>query len=277
MDPSDQLLIDDAIKIVESASEHEIVLRLLGALAVLHHCQENARIYAKLDRLNTGGRRFTDVDYAAYGKQAGSVSRFFEKDLGYKSDPVFAALFGRYRGIWEHPKGLYHVDVFYDQLRFSHDINFGSQPKKGRLELDYPTISLADLLLEKTQIHQINEKDIKDIIAILAIHNLSEGQSSETIDVQYIAQVLSNDWGFYHDVQTNLNKVRTLAQQYAEKDLIDAQTLDAIDERIVLILKRIEDEPKAGQWERRAKKGEQSRWWNEVEEVEREIGQSTSS
>ena len=36
-----------------------------------------------------------------------------------------------------------------------HDIPF-----KDRLEIDYPTIPLAELLLEKMQIVQINEKDL---------------------------------------------------------------------------------------------------------------------
>jgi hypothetical protein len=39
---------------------------------------------------------------------------------------------------------------------------------RGRLELDSPTISLVDLLLSKLQIQRITEKDIKDMIAILA-------------------------------------------------------------------------------------------------------------
>jgi hypothetical protein len=46
--------------------------------------------------------------------------------------------------------------VFADELYFCHKIPF-----KGRLEIDTPTISTTDLLLEKMQIVEINLKDFK--------------------------------------------------------------------------------------------------------------------
>jgi hypothetical protein len=43
-------------------------------------------------------------------------------------------------------------------MLISHEINF-----KGS-NIDYPTISLVDLLLEKMQIFKINQKDIIDTL-----------------------------------------------------------------------------------------------------------------
>lgn len=62
----------------------------------------------------------------------------------------------------------FSIDIFLDRLEMCHDIDF-----KGRLELDYPTIPLAEMLLEKLQIVQINEKDVKDVIILCASTKLA--------------------------------------------------------------------------------------------------------
>lgn len=51
---------------------------------------------------------------------------FFEKVLKFKYDLITRALFLQERLIYHHPKDLYHVDIFFDRLEFSHDVNFGS-------------------------------------------------------------------------------------------------------------------------------------------------------
>jgi hypothetical protein len=75
-----------------------------------------------------------------------------------------------------------------------------------RLEKDPLTIPLADLLLEKTQIVEINEKDVKDSILLLLEHPLGS-EDKEMINVGRICSVLSDDWGFYYTVTNNLNRI----------------------------------------------------------------------
>ena len=63
------------------------------------------------------------------------------------------------------------VDVFLDALRMSHTIDF-----KGRLDVpraDSP--GRQTCCLSKLQIHEITEKDIKDLAALLAAHPLGDG------------------------------------------------------------------------------------------------------
>ena len=45
------------------------------------------------------------------------------------------------------------IDVFYDRLDYNHPIEY-----KGRLEADPYCVSLADLMLQKLQIVEINDK-----------------------------------------------------------------------------------------------------------------------
>jgi hypothetical protein len=161
------------------------------------------------------------------------------------------------RHLYDAPRG-FHVDVFYDKLEMCHTLDL-----RGRLELDKPTISLADLLLEKMQIVEINEKDIKDCIVLLRAHNVGSSDR-ENIDANYVAKLLSEDWGFYWTVTTNLKKIRELMPNYealAEEDRKD------VNSKIENLLTRIEETPKSMGWKMRAKIGTKKRWYNEVDAI----------
>ena len=55
------------------------------------------------------------------------------------------------------------VDVFVGTFRMCHEI-----PVRERLEVDPTSIPLAELLLTKLQVYELNEKDIRDTVAILS-------------------------------------------------------------------------------------------------------------
>jgi len=71
-------------------------------------------------------------------------------------------LFGEFRLLFHDPVYGRHIDIFFEKLDFSHVL-----PLKGRLEAETLTLPLAELLLEKMQIAQINEKDLIDTIMLL--------------------------------------------------------------------------------------------------------------
>jgi len=121
------------------------------------------------------------------------------------------------------------------------------------------------MLLEKMQIVQINEKDIIDTIMLLREHGVN-GDSPEAVDVQYLARLLSNDWGFYHTVTTNLQKIQDTLSKYAE---LSAEDRNDIIEKIQKVLKAVEDHPKTLSWKLRAKVGTKNKWYRDVEEVNR--------
>jgi hypothetical protein len=91
------------------------------------------------------------------------------RELGYEPDPsvAFSQEYGIQRLIFHKPNEQLMAEVFLDVLRMAQTLDF-----RGRLELDSPSVSLVDLLLSKLQIQQITEKDIKDMIALLAEHAL---------------------------------------------------------------------------------------------------------
>lgn len=73
---------------------------------------------------------------------------------------------------------------------------------------------MTDLLLEKMQIVEIDLKDLKDTVALLLEHDLAEKDGGvEEIDCGRLCQLLCADWGFYHTVTENLDKVLEFTTQ----------------------------------------------------------------
>ena len=268
-DIPDEVFINDAFRIVNEAEKKGIIIRLIGAVAIRIHSKEFEELHKRLGRLGSGKGSFSDLDFVGYGKQSAKIEKFFQKDLKFIPDRYVNTYFGYKRLIFYHPEGFYHSDVFFNALEFSHDIFFGKEPGKGRLELDSPTITLADLVLEKTQIHDINEKDIKDLIVLFRAHDIGETDEKEIINAKRIAKVLADDWGFWYDATQNLNKVKVLAKRYLNENLLTQEDYDDVIKKIDLLLDYIDKEPKTKRWRKRAKVGTKKRWWRPVEEVVR--------
>jgi len=267
----DNSFVNLAKEIVDKAKENGVVLRILGALSVYIHTEDDdiRKLFYTLERLGEGKPLFTDLDTVAYSKQQPMVKKFFENTLKFKPNLYVNTLFAFKRNIFEHPDSAFAVDVFYDRLEYSHNVEFGNAPSRGRLEIDYPTITLADIVLEKLQIHKINKKDIVDLIILLLQHDLYDGVKVQTIDYSYISKVLSDDWGFYYDAKSNLDKVKTFASTFKDEGKLDENSLRTVSERVEALIKAIENTPKTRNFQNRAKKGTSIPWYNDVEEVER--------
>jgi hypothetical protein len=233
------------------ARESGLTLRLLGAVAFARRCPNHAYLRERL------GRHFTDIDFAAYGRDAEGI-RAMLKDAGYVDDPhVYVGSEGS-RLVAEHPGIGMHIDVFLDKLEFCHTVRW-----KDRLEIDRETIPLAELLLQKMQIVEINEKDLIDTITLLLEFPLGDSDV-DTINIERVAQVCGKDWGWWRTLTMNLDKVRQMADHYAE--LTDEEKRRVADQ-VAAALDRIEAEPKSIPWKLRAKVGDRKKWYRDVDEL----------
>ncbi|HEY9152563.1 MAG TPA: hypothetical protein VIN60_06725 [Anaerolineales bacterium] len=239
-------------RILKAADESGIILRVIGSLGFQMHCPKFGFLQAAM------GRAYTDIDFAAYSKQTKQIQELMSK-LGYKENrEVFIVSEGE-RSIYEKPEAGLHLDVFYEKLDFCHTIFWA-----GRLEIDSPTIPLAELLLEKMQIVQINEKDIIDTIMLLLEHSLGDSDK-EIINIKRIAEICGNDWGFWRTVTMNLEKVRVLAQGYSQ---LTAEQKSRVESQVNEAMARIEKEPKSLAWRLRARVGDRVKWYKDVDEVQ---------
>jgi hypothetical protein len=240
-----------ANNIVAEAQKRGAVIRLLGAVAFNIHCPTYGHFQQEAKR------HFTDLDFAAYFSHNSAIRQAFTK-LGFEEDREVAVVFARERMIYNMPGTELHVDIFFDKLNFCHPI-----PWAGRLEVDSPTIPLAELLLEKMQIVQINPKDIIDTIMLLREHPLDQSDH-ETINASRIAAMCAKDWGLWRTVTMNLKKTIDISKEYSW--LPDADR-DVVTDKIDQLLKIIDAQPKSSSWSIRNKIGDRVKWYKEVHEV----------
>jgi hypothetical protein len=238
--------------ILKASEEAGILLRVIGSLAFQMHCPQFGYLQAAM------GRAYTDIDLAAYSKQSKQIQGLLTS-LGYQENrEVFINSEGE-RAIFDEPQAGIHVDVFYEKLDFCHTIYW-----KDRLEVDSPTIPLAELLLEKMQIVKINEKDVIDTIMLLLEHPLGEGDN-EAINIKRVARLCAADWGLWRTTTMNLDKVQRLVQGYQQ---LTAEQKARVQEQVRTALASIESEPKPMSWKLRARVGDRVKWYKDVDEVQ---------
>lgn len=270
---SDQEFLRDAVAVIETAQQRNISLRILGSLAIYAHSvhvPEAITVFHRLGRVEEGKPLFTDLDLAGYSKQARFITGLFT-GLHFKPDELVNGFFGDRRLIYYEGTGKFHVDVFLDKLEFSHDVQFGSRPEEGRLNLDFPTITLADIVLEKLQIHQIARKDLVDLIILFLGHDFRGNQppNRELVDDTYLSEVLGDDWGFWHESLQNLEKTRQMLQSFEQNGRLDPEQAKRVRGRLTQLEERLKAAPKTRKWEKRARAGTTKPWFREVEEVVR--------
>jgi hypothetical protein len=244
--------VDEALALVRDAEAAGIRLRILGSIAYRLQCPENLHLFEDTKRA------LTDVDFGAEKKQNRAIREFLMA-RGYVPDEgIYMASEGARHAYLHKDTGL-NVDVFADELYFCHRIPF-----KDRLDLDSPTISTTDLLLEKMQIVEINLKDFKDTVVLMLEHPLShQKKGNKSIDSDYIVDIMRRDWGFYYTFTTNLRRVPTYITEFPSMTP-DQQVI--VRSRIDALIKLIEDAPKTLSWKMRAKIGTRRLWYQEVSE-----------
>jgi hypothetical protein len=243
---------EEAHRILERATAEGILLRLMGALAFNVHCPKFGKMQALM------GRTFSDIDFASYRKHVAGIRKLLS-GLGYDEDTMVTNLYGNRRLVFNDPRNGQHCDVFLDKLEFCHDIVF-----EDRLEVDSPTIPLAELLLEKMQIVELNEKDVIDTVMLLREHAVGDSDL-ETINSARIANLTARDWGLWKTVTSNLNRIRQLVQDMAK--LSEEDETD-VSSKISSLLSRIDIEPKTSGWRMRARIGDKKKWYRDVEELQ---------
>jgi len=252
---SSEAFAKEAIRIAEFGKNAGITLRVMGACAIRLHCSNSQSI---LDSLN---RTISDLDFSSYIRFEEKLDDLF-KELGYRSESdwgdLYAHMYGQVRSRYLDPKTQRNIDVFFDKLEMCHTIDL-----RNRLEIDFPTLSVSDLLLEKMQIVKINEKDVFDTLVLMLEHDIGE-EDQETINSKYISRVLAEDWGFYYTVTMNLKKIMNLLPQYKA---FAGNPSATIEHRVGRLLDAIEKQPKSLKWKMRARIGTSKKWYMDVDEI----------
>ena len=238
---------DEARRILDEAKQRGIILRLFGGVAVKYHCPSATNRSLQ--------RAYPDLDFLGREKQGRQIRKLF-RDLGYEPNQRFNALHGATRLIFEDFKNQRVVDIFLDVFKMCHTLHLGD-----RLTLDEYTIPISDLLLTKLQVVEINEKDIRDLIAILSDHEVVEyptPRDREVIDTRYISALCGDDWGLCKTLSLTLRKLLAFLSKYE----LDQDAKQLLENRINRLLLAIENVPKSLKWKLRDRVGEKKRWYD---------------
>lgn len=246
-------LEDEMQRLIGQAQARGIFLRLIGGLAVKTHC-ENAGHRALM-------RDYPDIDFVT--DRAGSLRlESCLVELGYTPNKTFNTLSGDRRQLYYDTERNRQIDIFIGDFAMCHKIPFA-----GRLQIEPLTIPLAELVLTKAQIVQLNRKDVLDLMALLLDHEVAPGDV-ETINSEVISNLCAKDWGLYTTVHMSMAKVRDF-MGLGDADLLSPEQKAVVSQRLDGLLKAIDDAPKPLAWKLRARLGTKVPWYDEVEEVQR--------
>ncbi|MGB9184159.1 MAG: hypothetical protein WCB67_08830 [Solirubrobacteraceae bacterium] len=243
--------IEEGPRLVKTAEDAGLALRLFGGVAIWHRSAEPTRA--------AFGRDYADVDVVAHRRTSRALRELLERD-GYLPERTFNATHGAGRLLYHAPDGSFHIDVFLDRFAMSHALDFES-----RLELEPMTLPAADLLLAKLQVAEVNRKDLTDAVMLLLDHKLGDLDGQGQLNAAYVSQVCAADWGLFTTAGDNLDALQSLLPELALAEA-DRTTLQS---RTAALREQLDQAPKSRAWKLRAKIGRRKRWYETPEEVTR--------
>jgi hypothetical protein len=237
----------ESSRILDAAEQHGVTLRAAGGVGVATLCPS---------ALKPPLRRFyQDIDFVSRSRDLHAIEKLLV-ELGYVPAKAFNAIHGQDRMFFDDLTNSREVDIFVERIHGSHELVL-----KERLDLKPRTLSPADLLLSKLQVYFTNDKDLIDIIVLLCDQPLTEDETG--INLAYIADVCSSDWGWWKTVTI----VAQRAQIFARDRGLNGYVPGVID-KLQTIVSTLESAPKSRKWKLRARIGERMRWYEVPEEAE---------
>jgi hypothetical protein len=238
----------EALRVANAMDLVKVPARLIGGVAIWLRCPS-----AEHELLR---REYMDLDFLGLSSRTTEIKHFLV-GLGYQADKYFNSLHGRSRLLFHDNENDRQVDVLFDEMNMCHKLDF-----RSRINVNEHTLPIADLLLTKLQIVEVNPKDMTDLFTLFSDHPIGD-QDGEMINGRYIAQLTSGNWGLYRTIQLNLDRV-------IERAAALPQVGPFVIERQVHALRdMIESEPKSVKWKVRARLGDRVPWYELPEEVRR--------
>ena len=239
-----------AVATVRDANARGIPLKLLGGQAV--------RLLCPL--FPHRARKDQDMDFCCVSSKKREVIDYFG-EAGFVGDKKFNLLHGDRQMYFTTADGSTSVDVIMDKLNMCHVLEF-----TDRIDRMPDTLDVADLLLSKLQVVELNQKDVHDALHLLSAYEVRDGDEPGTIGLDRIGDVVSGDWGWWRTVTMNLDKLAHFAAEEHSDLVPEARTYDPAAQA-QRIRQHCEDVPKPMKWKLRAKVGDRVQWFQEPEEV----------
>lgn len=246
----DSSLLQEARRLLASAQEQQVPMRLLGGMGM------RLLLGERMDpRFH---REIEDLDFITTRRGSREVERLLSAH-GWEPEERFNALNGHRRLLFHQPHGPHKIDVFVESFEMCHAL-----PLAERLDVHDQTLPAAELAMTKLQIVKLNAKDMGDLYALLLALDVAD-HDQDAINAARIAKLAGADWGLHHTFEINLQR---LLDGVSSLDL-DEDSATRVRDRIQALRRAIDETEKSRAWRLRARIGERKRWYEEPEEVER--------
>jgi hypothetical protein len=240
-------IAQESRRVVAEAGAHGDVLRITGSVAF--HLRVG-------DRVRLPRPPIQDIDLVAPSGSERRTTKLLT-ELGYWGEREFNARHGASRLVfWDRSRDR-KLEVFLGNLVMCHTL-----PIADRLGIEKETVPLAELILTKLQIVQLNEKDVADMHSLLIACDVGRSDSDE-INAERIAELCAKDWGLHHTVDRTLDRLGIDPPSYT----LTSEQREAVSHRISRLRAALEAKPKSVAWRLRAKVGERVKWYEEPEEI----------
>lgn len=234
----------EARRVVDAGRARGIAIRILGGVAVHMQSPNHQPLLP---------RALKDIDVVTKKGTGKPVAALLE-ELGYVGEEMFNALRGSRRQLFHDTVNERELDVFVGEFTMCHSL-----PIAERLDRDTYTVPLAELLLTKLQIVELNERDERDIYTLCYHHDLGP----HGIESDIVANLCSTDWGLWRTCKGTIERCESDLGQYE----LAAGVAETIRGRLQRLADAIDNTPKSGKWKRRNRVGERIRWYQEPEET----------
>jgi len=247
---SPSTMIALGLRLAELTRVEGIAFRLFGSCAVYIKCTESP------DILERNNRPIKDVDAVIARRDLYTLRKMFRDEGWYEEVEVTALTDGgrlRFR-CDEHDATL---DVIVDCLQFNQTLWLND-----RLLVDWPTISVTDLLLSKFQIANLATSDIIDVAALL--NQFKTDQSDEAgICLQRICSICGRSWRWHQAILATCAKLGS--DTIFDAIMLSIEQRTTIAMRVNEIRDAVRSTPKSFGWVTRNLIGERIPWVTPVE------------
>jgi hypothetical protein len=239
-----------AADLCRAAEADGISLRLFGSCAISIKCAQYCEIF------NRCKRRPKDID-AVVRRTDRNRLRSMLLARGWEENLELTAQTDGNQLRFRDPKSNLPLDVCVDTLRFSQTLDV-----RKRIELDSPTLPVADLLLSKLQIRDLTISDLSDLIALLYAVPPNDSDAN-SIDLCRIVDVTRHSWRWYTSVMLSLQTVdQALGNSPCDLTHADQRLVGL---RLKIIENRMVEAPKTLPWKMRSIIGQSLPWYDKVE------------
>lgn len=239
--------VSESRRLVAAANDRGLLVRALGGVAVCLQAPAGELLIPRV---------CGDIDLATRREGRRTVADLLAA-AGYVGDQMFNALHGSRRLLFYDEANRRKLDVFVGEFSMCHVI-----PLMDRLEREPLTIPLAELLLTKLQIVQLNERDQRDIYNLTYHHHVSD-TGGTGIEADYIAELCSRDWGLWRTTRATIEQCQANLAGYS----LPEEAGSVIRERLEHLWKRVEAAPKTTRWRLRSRVGDRVKWYEQPEET----------